>query len=104
MGQACRRLLVVVALCLAALALTGTAGAAKSCGARVLADWRDGRLDGTYPVACYRQALANLPEDVQVYSSAQADITRALQARVGTAAASRGDRGHGGGGGVSPLL
>jgi hypothetical protein len=104
MGQACRRLLAVMALGLVALAFTGTAGAAQSCGSRVLADWRDGRLDGTYPVKCYRQALKELPEDVQVYSTAQADITRALQARLGVVAASSSGRGNGGGSGVSPLL
>jgi hypothetical protein len=104
MGQACRRLLAVMALGVMALAFTGTAGAAQSCGSRVLADWRDGRLDGTYPVKCYRQALAELPEDVQVYSTAQADITRALQARLGVVAASSSGHGNGGGGGVSPLL
>jgi hypothetical protein len=104
MGQACRRLLFAMALGLMALAFTATAGAAQSCGTRVLDDWRDGRLDGTYPVSCYRQALANLPEDVQIYSSAQADITRALQARLGVQAAAKGDRRGGGGGGVSPLL
>ncbi len=107
MGQGCRRLLfcAATAVVLLALAFTGAAaGAKQSCGARVLADWRDGRIDNTYPVACYRQALANLPEDVRVYSTAQSDITRALQARLGAAAASSGHRGEGGGGGVSPLL
>jgi len=104
MGQACRRLLAAMALGLMALAITGTAGASQSCGTRVLDDWRDGRLDGTYPVSCYRQALAHLPEDVQVYSTAQADITRALQARLGVEAASSVNRGKGGGSGVSPLL
>ena len=90
---------------LLALAFTGAAGAAPSCGQRVLDDWRDGRIDNTYPVACYRQALASMPEDVRVYSTAQSDITRALQARLGVAAASNGHREGGGGeGGVSPLL
>ena len=105
MGQGGFRLLVAMAAAvgLMALAITGTAGAAQSCGTRVLDDWSDGRLDGTYPVACYRQALAHLPEDVRVYSTAQSDITRALQARVGTAAA-QAHRSNGGTGGVSPLL
>jgi hypothetical protein len=88
---------------LTALAFTGSAGAAQSCGTRVLDDWRDGRIDGTYPVRCYRQALADLPEDVSVYSTAQADITRALQARVGKTAPSTA-RSNTAGGGVSPLL
>jgi hypothetical protein len=86
MGQAriCIRLLVATAVGLLALAGAGTAGAAQSCGSRLIDDWRDGRIDNTYPVACYRQALAHLPEDIRVYSSAQADITRALQARLST--------------------
>jgi hypothetical protein len=104
MGRGCRRLLLFAAACLAALAVTGTAAAARSCGSRVLADWRDGRLDGTYPVACYRQALAQLPEDVRVYSSAQADITRALQQRLTPASGSRAGHGSAGGNGVSPVL
>ncbi len=105
MGQVCRRLLFCAAVCVAALAISGTAGAAQSCGTRVLDDWRDGRIDGTYSVSCYRQALAHLPEDVRVYSTAQADITRALQAQLGTtAAAPAAHKSNGGGGGVSPLL
>jgi hypothetical protein len=105
MGQGGFRLLFAMAMGLAALAFAGTAGAAKSsCAARLMADWRDGRIDGTYPVACYRAALADLPEDVRVYSTAQTDITRALQTRLATVAASSTDHGKGGGGGVSPLL
>jgi hypothetical protein len=105
MGQGRFRLLVAMAAAagLMALAITGTAGAAQSCGTRVLDDWRDGRIDGTYPVACYRQALAHLPEDVRVYSTAQSDITRALQARLGITSA-QAQRSNGGTGGVSPLL
>ncbi|HEY5659199.1 MAG TPA: hypothetical protein VIR59_00315 [Gaiellaceae bacterium] len=102
MGPGRIRLLFAMAAGLLALAVTGTAGAAPSCGTRLLDDWRDGRIDNTYAVACYRQALANLPEDVRVYSSAQADITRALQARL--AAAPKPKPPHHPGGGVSPLI
>src|SRR2546423_2179346 len=106
MGQGGFRLLFATAVGLAALVFAGSAGAAQSCASRVLADWRDGRIDLTYPVSCYRQALAHLPEDVRVYSSAQTDITRALQSRLRTrslqAATSTGNkRDHAG---VSPLL
>ena len=105
MGQGRLRLLFAMAVGLMALAFTGTAGAAPSCSTRLLDDWRDGRIDGVYSIACYRQTLAHLPEDLRVYSTAQADITRALQARIGTlAAVSATDRGSAGGGGVSPLL
>jgi hypothetical protein len=103
MGRSHFRLLFALATGLLALALTGTAGAAQSCGSRVVADWRDGRIDGTYPVACYRQALADLPEDLRVYSSAQGDITRALQGQIRTTAAPRAHSG-GNANGVSPLL
>jgi len=76
-------------------------------------DWRDGRMDRVYPVDCYREALASLPEDLRIYSSAETDITRALQARVRTegvtkvaaapktTAAPKTDGGHHG---VSPFL
>lgn len=76
-------LVTVLAAFVSALVLSAPAGAATSCASRLLADWRDGRIDAIYPIACYRQALAHLPEDVRVYSSAQSDITRALQARLG---------------------
>jgi hypothetical protein len=96
------RLLVAVAVGLLALAVTGAAGASQSCGSRLLDDWRDGRIDNTYSVACYRQALAQMPEDVRVYSTAQADITRALQARL--AKAPKVATTHHSSAGVSPLL
>ena len=104
MGQGRIRLLFAMLVGLAALAFAGSAGAAPSCASRLLADWRDGRIDGTYPVACYRQALAHLPEDVRVYSTAQADITRALQARLNTAEPVKANSGDGDSSGVSPLL
>src|SRR5205823_5660345 len=105
MGRGGRCLLFAMAVGLMALAFTGTAGAAPSCATRLLDDWRDGRIDGIYPVSCYRQALAHLPEDVRVYSTAQQDLTRALQARLSvTAEAASPDRGGSGSGGVSPLL
>lgn len=105
MGQGRFRLLFAMAaiVALVALACATTAGAAPSCGTRLLDDWRDGRIDQTYPVACYRQALAHLPEDVRVYSTAQADITRALQARLSSSPARASESG-GGDHGVSPLL
>ncbi|HEY6069068.1 MAG TPA: hypothetical protein VIU81_10255 [Gaiellaceae bacterium] len=77
-------LIAALAAVVTVLVTAGPAAAAPNCASRVLKDWQDGRLDGTYPVPCYRQALAQLPEDVRVYSSAQNDITRALQARLGT--------------------
>jgi hypothetical protein len=102
MGPGRIRLLVAMAVGLLAVAVTGSAAAAPSCGTKLIDDWRDGRIDNTYPVACYRQALAHLPEDVRVYSSAQADITRALQARLAAAPKPKAPQHFGGG--VSPLI
>jgi hypothetical protein len=103
MGQAGFRVLFATAVGLVALAFAGSAGASQTCASRLLADWRDGRIDQTYGVSCYRQALAHLPEDVQVYSTAQSDITRALQARVDTQAVKSTKSGNDDTG-VSPLL
>jgi len=71
--------LAVIAL---ALALPIDSSAAAPCWKRLLYDWSDGRIDNSYPVACYREALVRMPEDLQVYSSAPDDIEAALQKRV----------------------
>jgi hypothetical protein len=63
-------------------AVRGQPGKPASCTHRLLRDWRDGRIDGTYPVACYRQAIESLPLDVRVYSSAEEDIRQALSERL----------------------
>jgi hypothetical protein len=103
MGQGSFRLLFAVAVAVVTLGFAGSADASGSCAARVLADWRDGRIDGTYTVSCYRQALAQLPEDVRVYSSAQSDITRALQSRL-RVHVTRMSQPRSDGNGASPLL
>ena len=56
--------------------------ASTSCESRLLRDWSDGRIDGTYPVGCYRRALKSLPADLRVYSSAPDDIRQALSRRI----------------------
>jgi hypothetical protein len=99
--------LLTLAFVTLAAATSGTAAAKSNCSSRLLADWQDGRIDRTYPVRCYRQALARLPEDVRVYSTATSDITRALHARLSTSskrstAAAAGS--GGGGGGLSTLV
>ncbi len=71
-----------------ALALgTATSASAKSkhpapCWKTLINDWYDGRIDGTYPIPCYRAALKHLPTDVDTYSSARDDIKQALQERI----------------------
>ncbi len=75
------RLLTVMALL--ALAFTAAvarpAAAATPCWKSLLTDWYDGRIDNTYPLHCYTDALKHLPPDVRTYSSAHDDILRALQ-------------------------
>jgi hypothetical protein len=99
-----RHVVVVFASLAAVLAVSEPAAGKTSCGTKLLRDWSDGRIDGVYPVRCYRLALANMPEDVRVYSTAQSDIKRALQAKVratpvkatalkSTTASSKHDRG-----------
>jgi hypothetical protein len=46
-----------------------SAAATKPCWKRLINDWYDGRIDQTYPARCYRDALRNLPEDVDAYST-----------------------------------
>ena len=78
------RALLTAALALTvALAVAGPAVAAASCGKKVIDDWYDnGRVDGTYDLHCYDDAIDALPRDVRDYSSAKEDIERALQNRM----------------------
>jgi hypothetical protein len=101
---------LTLAALLAALVFCGAGQAKTGCVSAVLGDWRDGRIDGTYSLDCYRTALAQLPEDLRIYSSAESDIKRALLARSQAAlkapAKAQSPTRSGGdvGGGVSPLL
>ena len=111
---------IVTLFLLAAVALTLGLGAGVApasakgkppCWKTLINDWYDGRIDGTYPIHCYREALQHLPTDVDTYSSAREDIKQALQKRItqgtggGTTttggASSGGGAGSSGGGGGS---
>jgi hypothetical protein len=81
------RLCLLVA-CLAAVGAP-SATAATPCGEAVILDWSDGRIDRTYAPACYRDALARLPEDLRAYSTAPEDIERALLDRARAAVPKR---------------
>ena len=73
----------IVALAFGAAAVRpAPAQAATPCWKLLLNDWYDGRIDQTYSVHCYRDALKHLPADVQTYSSAHDDILRALQTAI----------------------
>ena len=104
-----RLFLALVAL-FAALVFCGAGQAKPDCVSTLLNDWRDGRIDGTYSVECYQTALAQLPEDLRIYSSAETDIQRALLARSQATLAApakeaqKPTQSGGGGDAVSPLL
>ena len=84
--------------------LFGTAGPAAAakgkppCWKTLINDWYDGRIEGTYPIHCYRDALNHLPTDVETYSSARDDIKQALQQRItqGSKGGNSGPRGASG--------
>jgi hypothetical protein len=92
-----RLLLITVVLAGLYGALPGVASAA-TCWKELVNDyWADNRVDRTYPISCYREAMENLPPDVQEYSDAQDDLRRALLAAIR-------DGRDSGGGSTSPAV
>jgi hypothetical protein len=87
--RAMKRLLLFFVLAASALALLpATADAKTPCRNQIYNDWyRDGQIASTYPLACYRDALAHVRNGDTVYTSLEDDIRSALQAAI--------DRGHG---------
>lgn len=64
---------------LSAAAAHTASAKAKPCEDQVVADWfDDGRVAKIYPLACYRKAIDNLPNDILIYSNAEEEIGRAL--------------------------
>jgi hypothetical protein len=84
------RVLKPLILVLAVAAFAGLARVDKAearleskCSQALIHDWYvDGRVDKTYPVHCYREALRDIPEDQIVYGTLRDDLTRALQAVI----------------------
>lgn len=72
---------IAVALLLGA-PTAALAKAERPCWKTLITDWADGRIDGTYRVTCYRQAIAKAPEDMKIYSSLEEDVQLALHARA----------------------
>ena len=100
-----RNILRAVLLAVLAVLVFGTAGPAAAkkapppCWKTLINDWYDGRIDGTYPIHCYREALKHLPTDVETYSSARDDIKQALQERITQSHTPGGGAGGAGGAG-----
>lgn len=64
-------------------ASSAVAAQSTTCAQKLLNDYYDGRIDATYPVHCYREAIKALPEDVAVYGNARDTISRALANAIG---------------------
>jgi hypothetical protein len=78
--------LALVVVSVSALASARPVDAA-TCWQRVLSDWKDGRLDGTYSPSCLRAAIVNMPEDLKIYGDAVDDITQLLNSQASRVAA-----------------
>jgi hypothetical protein len=82
------RLAVILLVVAAAFAAGASGAAAKTpCGEKVIDDWygsKSGQLSHTYPLHCYRDALAIVKRrsDLDVYSNASQDILFALQLAI----------------------
>lgn len=73
-------LILVVVAAAAAAAFGVSTAQASACSSALIRDWyNDGRIDGTYEVHCYREALKDIPEDQLVYGTLRDDLNRALQ-------------------------
>ena len=78
---------LILALTAAAAAATfGVSTAhASACSSALIRDWYvDGRIDNTYQVHCYREALKDIPEDQLIYGTLRDDLTRALAGVIAT--------------------
>ena len=72
--------MLVAALAALALGAAASPAAAKSaCAQQIIEDWsdEDRRITQTYPLPCYRQAIAAVPEDLGVYTGIEEDILAA---------------------------
>src|ERR671937_2264822 len=77
-----RRILLIAVVAWSVAAVAPAPAAAARCGTAILKDWSDGKINGTYPVRCYQDALDRMPEDMRSYTTAPDDVRRALLARV----------------------
>ena len=74
---------MLVAAVFGVLALTvgaSVAAAKTACWRQIQNEWVENRhISTTYPLHCYREAIAHVPEDLRVYSSIEQDILAARQ-------------------------
>ena len=74
-----KRLTLLTILLAGLVALVPGTASAATCWKELVNDyWADNRVDQSYPISCYREAMEKLPRDVQEYSDAQDELRRAL--------------------------
>ena len=103
---------ILVAAVVAAFAASAAAPAdgaprkPRKCTPKMIyADWYDGQLETSWPVACIRAAIRNAPDDVMTYGDLPQDLQIALEKaiRANKRGGSRpAERGPGAGGGDDP--
>jgi hypothetical protein len=103
---------MVFVACLLAVLLCAPAALADGTRTKILRECQDGRLTGTYTSSQIRDALNNIPDDIDQYSDCRDVLRRALLNQAGnsgsnggTGAGGTGGGGiaGGGGGGAQPL-
>jgi hypothetical protein len=72
---------LVAALSALALGAAASPAAAKTpCSRQIIEQWVDfHQIDSDYPLHCYREAIAAVPEDLRVYTGIVDDILSARQ-------------------------
>lgn len=73
---------LAVAVSLATLATAAPARGGVPCWRAVVKEWAAGRVRQTHPLTCYREAIANAPADLRLYSSFEDDLQRIVQSRI----------------------
>jgi hypothetical protein len=89
---------LVVFACMLAVLATAPAALADSTRTKILRECQDGALTGTYTSRQIRDALNNIPDDVDQYSDCRDVLRRALLNRAGNSGSGGGGGGTGGGG------
>jgi hypothetical protein len=90
---------MVFVACLLAVLVCAPAALADGTRTKILRECQDGRLTGTYTSSQIRDALNNIPDDIDQYSDCRDVLRRALLNQAG----SSGSNGGGSGGGTGGL-
>jgi hypothetical protein len=92
----------VFVACLLAVLVCVPAALADGTRTKILRECQDGRLTGTYTSSQIRDALNNIPDDIDQYSDCRDVLRRALLNQAGSSGSNNGGTGGpGGGGGTS---